>query len=416
LAIVLAVWVLVERVKFPVASGFTYPTMLAFVPALFILPTPIVPLVAVVAGLPRAAVAPVSRRARLGLVPVLVADGWYALGPALVIVLAGAQRFSWSHWPVYVGALGAQLAFDLAAFLGRSWLAEGISPKVQLPLVAWPGLVDVTLAPVGLMIAAAAVGGGPGLLLLALSPTAMLYLMARERQQRLEATLALSTAYRGTTLLLGDIVEADDHYTGIHSRQVVDLSLAVADVLGLDAIPRRNVEFGALLHDVGKIRVPKEILNKPGTLDPLEWELVRRHTIEGEAMLRQVGGTLAALGPIVRASHERWDGAGYPDGLAGEGIPIEARIICACDAYNAMTTDRPYRPALELAEALAELRRNAGSQFDPRVAAALVQHVRAHLVTAAKHPDAPRVRADLEPPAAPGEHERQGYTAVLARL
>lgn len=187
----------------------------------------------------------------------------------------------------------------------------------------------------------------------------------------MDAILELSTAYRGTTLLLGDLVEADDRYTGMHSRDVVDLSLGVADALGLDANRRRNVEFSALLHDVGKIRIPNEIINKPTALDESEWQIVRRHTIEGEAMLRQVGGKLASLGRVIRASHDRWDGGGYPDGLSGGQIPVEARIISACDGYSAMTTDRPYRTARDPREALAELARGAGSQLDPEVVAAL---------------------------------------------
>jgi HD-GYP domain-containing protein (c-di-GMP phosphodiesterase class II) len=211
----------------------------------------------------------------------------------------------------------------------------------------------------------------PVLVLLALPMIALLGLFARERQHRVDSTLELSSAYRGTALLLGDVLEADDEYTGIHSRQVVELSLAVADALRLDATARRNTEFGALLHDVGKIRVPSSIIKKPDRLNAAEWEIMRRHTIAGEDMLKQVGGTLTRVGSIVRSSHERYDGEGYPDGLAGEAIPIEARIISACDAYNAMTTDRPYRAALGAAVALEELRRCAGSQFDPVVVAAL---------------------------------------------
>jgi HD-GYP domain-containing protein (c-di-GMP phosphodiesterase class II) len=254
------------------------------------------------------------------------------------------------------------------------------------------------------------------LVLLTLPIVGIFALFARERQHRLDAILELNTAYRGTTLLLGDIVEADDQYTGIHSREVVDLAVGVADALGLDAAVRQNVEFSALLHDVGKIRVPKEILNKPGKLDPLEWEFVRRHTIEGEAMLRQVGGKLAGLAPIVRASHERWDGGGYPDGLADQKIPIEARIISACDAYNAMTTDRPYRPALNRSAALAELRRGAGSQFDPRVVVALIKRVEAERETAVTHSPRAQAQAGVPVRSALRRPPSRVYTAVSARL
>jgi HD-GYP domain-containing protein (c-di-GMP phosphodiesterase class II) len=127
-----------------------------------------------------------------------------------------------------------------------------------------------------------------------------------------------------------------------------------------------------MLHDVGKIAVPKEIVNKPGALDPDEWEIIKTHTIEGQRMLERVGGFMRDVGEIVRSSHERWDGAGYPDGLRAEAIPLEARIVSACDAFNAMTTTRSYRKAMSLQDAIAELTRCAGSQFDPRVVDALV--------------------------------------------
>ena len=370
--LVLVVWVVVERIKFPVASYWTHPTMLAFVPALFLLPTPAVPLIATLAilmrGLPGLVVGRISPR----MLPVLLADGWFTIGPALVIVLGGAQRFSWSHWPVYAAAFVAQVGFDLAAMLAWSWIGERNGPRGQLPLLSWTYAVDAALAPLGLLIASEAMRR-PGLVLIALSPSAMLIFFARERQQRLEQTQALSTAYRGTALLLGDVVEADDHYTGTHSRDVVDLSLSVCDTLGLGSACRRDIEFAALLHDVGKIRVPKEIINKRGPLDPDEWAVIRRHTIDGELMLRRVGGTLSNVGRIVRSSHERFDGGGYPDGLAGDAIPIESRVVSVCDSYSAMTTDRPYRAALSMGQAVAELQRYAGTQFDPGVVAALTQ-------------------------------------------
>jgi HD-GYP domain-containing protein (c-di-GMP phosphodiesterase class II) len=182
----------------------------------------------------------------------------------------------------------------------------------------------------------------------------------------------LGHAYRGTALLLGDVVEADDAYTGSHSRHVVDLVLSVCDRLELSSKDRRDAEFTALLHDVGKIRIPSEIINKPGPLNADERAVVELHTIHGEEMLEKVGGVLGEVGHLVRSCHERWDGAGYPDQRAGDAIPLVARIVCACDAFSAMTTDRPYRKALSELDALAELRRCAGSQFDPAVVDALV--------------------------------------------
>ena len=152
-----------------------------------------------------------------------------------------------------------------------------------------------------------------------------------------------------------------------------DLSIAVAELLNLDPAERSMVEFAALLHDVGKIRVPKQILDKPAALTPAERHVIEQHTIWGEQMLSRVGGMLAEVGRVVRSCHEWWDGSGYPDGLAGTAIPMAARIVCACDAFSAMTTDRPYRQARSVPDALEELHRCAGTQFDPAVVRALTR-------------------------------------------
>jgi HD-GYP domain-containing protein (c-di-GMP phosphodiesterase class II) len=213
-------------------------------------------------------------------------------------------------------------------------------------------------------------------MLLTVPLVGLLWLLSRERRQRLDYSVALSTAYRGTPTLLGYVVEADDQYTGAHSRDVVDLSRSAAAALRLSASQRRAVEFVAMLHDVGKIFVPKEILNKPGGLDAYEWQIIHTHTIQGERILRQLGGALARIGKFVRSSHEHYDGHGYPDGLAGESIPIESRIVSVCDAYSAMTTDRPYRRAMAIDDALEELHRCAGTQFDPQVVSALERLLR----------------------------------------
>ena len=136
--------------------------------------------------------------------------------------------------------------------------------------------------------------------------------------------------------------------------------------MGVDEDTLREAEMGALLHDIGKIAVPDEIINKPGPLDDEEWAIMKTHTVEGERMLQQVGGLLSSVGVVVRASHERWDGGGYPDGLVGEAIPVAARIISACDAFNAMTTDRSYRKALPLEVAIAELHAQLRHAVRPR--------------------------------------------------
>jgi HD-GYP domain-containing protein (c-di-GMP phosphodiesterase class II) len=142
--------------------------------------------------------------------------------------------------------------------------------------------------------------------------------------------------------------------------------------MGLGDDAQRMAEFTALLHDVGKVRIPPEIINKPGPLDDEERALMNTHTVLGQEMLERAGGLLGEVGPLVRSCHEHWDGNGYPDRLAGEEIPLVARIVCACDAWSAMTTDRAYRRALTREAAGGELRKCAATQFDPRVVEALV--------------------------------------------
>jgi len=373
LAVLIGAYVVTCRAKFDFADGYTVPTELVLVPMLFLLPTPVVPLVVSVSWtlgrLHDYASGATSARRALH----VFADCWHAVGPALVLVLAGAQVFAWDNWPVYLLALAAQLAFDFVSSGARIWLIEGRVPRFELRQIAPVYALDAALAPVGLLVTFAAVELGAAASLLVLPLASVLAVLSRERQRRIDQTLELSEAYQGTALLLGDVVEADDAYTGSHSRGVVELSLAVADHLSLDSSQRRNVEFAALLHDVGKIAVPKEIINKTGPLDEAEWKIMHRHTIEGETMLKRVGGVLAEVGRIVRSSHEHYDGSGYPDGLSGEEIPIEARIVTCCDAFSAMTTTRSYREAMPVEAVLAELRACAGTQFDPEVVATLIE-------------------------------------------
>jgi HD-GYP domain-containing protein (c-di-GMP phosphodiesterase class II) len=372
LAILVAAYAVTCRAKFDIADGYTAPTELVLVPMLFLLPTPAVPLVVCLGAALGRVPDYVTGRTSIHRSVHLFADCWHAVGPALVLVAAGSQDLAWSNWPIYVGALAAQCAFDFVGSATRAALIDGTRPRDVLPLIAPVYALDAALAPIGLLVAFAAIALGPGMSLLVLPLAGVLAILSKERQNRVDGALELSAAYQGTAMLLGDVVEADDAYTGSHSRGVVELSLAVADRLGLDGRRRRNVEFGALLHDVGKIAVPNEIINKKGPLDDAEWAVMRQHTIEGERMLGRVGGVLAEVGTIVRASHEDFDGSGYPDGLAGEAIPIEARIVTACDAFSAMTTTRSYREAMGTDAAVAELHRCAGTQFDPDVVSVLV--------------------------------------------
>ena len=183
---------------------------------------------------------------------------------------------------------------------------------------------------------------------------------------------AVERLYRETLASLTSALEAKDDYTSAHAQEVSDLAVDVARRLGLDDELVQAVELGALLHDIGKIRIPESILNKPAALDEEEWALMRTHPVVGERILAPIEA-LAGVVPIVRSSHERWDGDGYPDGLRGEEIPIGARIVAGCDAFRAMVEPRPYRPALALDAACAELERNSGTQFDPAVVTALLR-------------------------------------------
>jgi HD-GYP domain-containing protein (c-di-GMP phosphodiesterase class II) len=178
-------------------------------------------------------------------------------------------------------------------------------------------------------------------------------------------------ASRSAVGALAAAIDARDNYTHSHSEEVVELAAAVATSLGLDTSEVGRVRDGAMLHDLGKVAIPNEILFKPGPLDPDEWAIMREHPLIGERILRRTP-ELEPIAPMVRHEHERWDGGGYPDGLAGDDIPIGSRIILACDAYNAMITERPYRDPMSAEAAVAELEHNAGTQFDPRVIEALL--------------------------------------------
>ena len=171
---------------------------------------------------------------------------------------------------------------------------------------------------------------------------------------------------------LAAAIDARDDYTAAHSAQVVELAVRWRACWSLPPREIEHVRDGALLHDVGKVGIPNEILHKPGPLDEAEWAMMRSHPVIGERILRRTP-ELEEIAPLVRHEHERWDGAGYPDGLAGTDIPMGSRIILACDAYNAMITRRPYREPMSEHDAVAELRANAGSQFDPAVVDALLR-------------------------------------------
>jgi diguanylate cyclase (GGDEF)-like protein/putative nucleotidyltransferase with HDIG domain len=182
----------------------------------------------------------------------------------------------------------------------------------------------------------------------------------------------LDQAYLGTAEALAAALEAKDDYTADHARSIADLAVAVGRELDLDEEQLRDIRYGAIFHDIGKIAIPDSILNKPGPLTDEERVIMETHPIAGEEILAPVP-FLARVRRIVRHDHERWDGTGYPDGLRGPQIPIGARIVFVVDAYHAMVSDRPYRKAMPLEDARTELRAHAGTQFDPAVVAAFLR-------------------------------------------
>jgi diguanylate cyclase (GGDEF)-like protein len=212
-----------------------------------------------------------------------------------------------------------------------------------------------------------------------------------------ERELAMLQAQQGSPAAvqaLAAAIEERDNYTNEHSEEVVHLARGVAMILGLATEQVERIAHAALLHDVGKLAVPDEILHKRGVLTPEEWSVMAEHPVAGERILLRIPD-LTAIAPVVRHEHEHWDGSGYPDRLRGRKIPIGSRIILACDAYHAMLTDRPYRAAMSPAEAMAELRGGAGRQFDPEVIEALLDLLGAH------RPDVPDRSAGVRMPAAP---------------
>ena len=365
----------VSRVRFEFGGGFVVPEQLVIVPMLLLGPLPYVPVLLAAAG-------------ALALVPDFVrgswskdrwlnpiADSWPVLVPVLILGVFAPGPPTLDSAPLYALALAAQVGTDFAQTTLRNWLLDGVPLKDLARGFAGSARVDLILSPVALAATLAAASEPIVLAIVILPLVWLLDNFSKDRAARYASALELNRAYRGTVMLLSDVLEFEDEYTAQHSRSVVDLVNAVADELGIAAHERQELEFAAMLHDVGKISIPKEILHKPAALTDQEFEIIKHHTIEGQFMLDRVGGLLGRVGEVVRSCHERWDGFGYPDGLAGEEIPISSRIVFACDAYNAMTTDRPYRSAMPSEDAVAELVDNTGSQFDPKVVAALVSVV-----------------------------------------
>ncbi len=195
----------------------------------------------------------------------------------------------------------------------------------------------------------------------------LLDVVVKERTKELEESyLALKSANRQALFGLAEAIEAKDSYTKGHCGRVAGYSLALAQECGYNVDDMETMEFGAFLHDIGKIGVRDAVLLKPGPLDDDEWQHMRQHPVMGFEIAKEIA-MLHPIMPAVRNHHERWDGTGYPDGMAGEGIPLSARIVAIADAYDAIATERPYKAAVPLDESEKILRKNAGKMFDPEL-------------------------------------------------
>jgi hypothetical protein len=273
-----------------------------------------------------------------------------------------------------------QVASRASLLAGRPQVfvdAPGLLARLGLPIVDH-GAIRGRLCVVMPITADGDIAGGILVLLEAASPDPSVFgsletLAAHAsgvlRRARLHGEV--ERAYLSTVTALANALEAKHHDTHEHASETARTALAVGAALGLDANELRNLQFAAVLHDVGKIAIPDEILNRDGPLTADEWRFVQDHTVIGERILRGIP-FLEAAAAAVRSAHERWDGKGYPDGLAGEQIPLLSRIVFACDTWDVMTSDRPYRAALGHGEALRRLREGAGTQLDPGVVEALL--------------------------------------------
>ncbi len=191
-------------------------------------------------------------------------------------------------------------------------------------------------------------------------------------KERIELVDRLEAAWLGTAEALAAALEAKDSYTADHASSIAELAVEVGAEFGMDEEALRDLRYGAIFHDIGKIAIPDAILNKPGPLTAAEFEVIKRHPIVGEQILAPVP-FLEQVRRVVRHDHERWDGGGYPDGLKGRQIPIGARIVLVVDSFHAMVSDRSYRKGMSEESARLELRAHAGTQFDPDVVEAFLK-------------------------------------------
>ena len=295
------------------------------------------------------------------------------------------------------------LSEDRIAALGTGGISRASFGELLSALGAAPGRAPTFAVGACAATTLARDGEVYGLLLLRTSagqfPLPLVRLAELLTAQAVTALLGQSGgASRSAVGALAAAIDARDNYTHSHSEQVVTLALETARLLGLPPAELEGVRDGALLHDVGKVAIPNEILYKPGPLTDGEWRVMREHPAIGEQILRRTP-ELESIAALVRHEHERWDGDGYPDRLQGTAIPIASRIIFACDAYSAMITARPYREPMSEVAAIEELRKGAGTQFDPTVVTALLEALSARATALREH-------AEIAPPSAPARSSR----------
>jgi HD-GYP domain-containing protein (c-di-GMP phosphodiesterase class II) len=294
-------------------------------------------------------------------VPLEQVFGGIAVGIALAMIyLSFAGNLDGSRLlPIYVAA--AVLTAALLPLRITMAVAALGAVAAAVPLLAgWASLYERAV-----LVLVCAIG------LLTYTQARMLGIVGRKNKEAEDRARQIEESFVATLDALAASGFGRDRSMDAHTRGTAALTVAVAHQLGLTGTALRQIEFAALLHDVGKARLPTDLLNKAGPLTSEELAMVHEHPVVAERILSRVP-SLRSICPIIRAQYERWNGSGYPDGLAGQKIPLGGRIIHACAAFHAMASDRPYRPAIRLDQITNEMRRQAGTQFDPRVVDALI--------------------------------------------
>ncbi|CAA7599523.1 HD/PDEase domain protein [Acididesulfobacillus acetoxydans] len=286
----------------------------------------------------------------------------------LVVLLSGLRAFRLTPFSVgvYVIATLAHMLVNIAIVTVALGLLQGKSSKaIWSSNIRWAVPNFLTLAPLGLLVALVYQNYGVlGLILLVLP------LLISRHSFRLYMDMRQN--YLDTVEALVQALEAKDAYTSGHSGRVADLSARMAEALGLSEERTEFIKYAAVLHDVGKIGVSEQVLNKPGRLTDDEWQEVQSHPVVGESIVKKIT-FLFDVGLVIRHHHEHYDGSGYPDRLVGEAIPLESRIIAVADSFDAITSNRSYRKGKSRDEAITELRHVAGTQLDPRLVAILIK-------------------------------------------